>query len=246
MHKLGKYRLCLQEKPLADSHIIPEFLYKPLYDEMHRLHVLSSKSGITPNDIQKGYRERLLCTGQESCEEQFSRWERYASQVLFHTPIKGEGYDDALVIRGINYEQFKLFQMSLLFRAGVAKHPAFADAKLGPHEEHLRRMLIDKDPGQPYKYGCMILVPARMEEWHEQLIVSPASRRFQGYRTIAFILNGLLWLYFVSSHNEKIPIQNSFLMKDGILPLLLIKPEVYKTMLGRILRSFAGGNNLKR
>jgi len=29
-------RLCLQERPLRDSHIIPEFLYRPLVDEKHR------------------------------------------------------------------------------------------------------------------------------------------------------------------------------------------------------------------
>jgi len=29
-------RLCQKEKPLVQSHVIPEFLYRPLYDEKHR------------------------------------------------------------------------------------------------------------------------------------------------------------------------------------------------------------------
>lgn len=30
-------RLCREAKPLVNSHVIPELLYVPLYDEKHRL-----------------------------------------------------------------------------------------------------------------------------------------------------------------------------------------------------------------
>ena len=36
-----KCKLCLKENKLSRSHIIPEFFYKPLYDEKHRINVLS-------------------------------------------------------------------------------------------------------------------------------------------------------------------------------------------------------------
>jgi hypothetical protein len=37
--------LCLQEVELRRSHIIPKFLYETLYDDKHRLQVLSIKKG---------------------------------------------------------------------------------------------------------------------------------------------------------------------------------------------------------
>lgn len=35
-------QLCQRDTELMNSHIIPEFVYEPLYDEAHRFHVLSS------------------------------------------------------------------------------------------------------------------------------------------------------------------------------------------------------------
>ncbi len=50
--------LCL-ERPLRDSHVIPEFLYKSIYDEKHRFYALAV--GEYPGYEQKGIRESLLC-----------------------------------------------------------------------------------------------------------------------------------------------------------------------------------------
>jgi hypothetical protein len=57
--------LCLRESPLRLSHIIPEFAYKPAYDEKHRAHAIP---GHAPDDnfyVQKGFRYPLLC---DECE----------------------------------------------------------------------------------------------------------------------------------------------------------------------------------
>ena len=61
-----KCRLCLKEKPIQNSHIIPEFLYKPLYDNLHRFKSLSTLPEIKIEYKQKGIREKLLC---RDCEQ---------------------------------------------------------------------------------------------------------------------------------------------------------------------------------
>ena len=48
-------------RPLRNSHIIPEFMYKAIYDDKHRHYLLSSLSGDADSGIQKGFREPLLC-----------------------------------------------------------------------------------------------------------------------------------------------------------------------------------------
>jgi hypothetical protein len=110
--------LCLQPLELQRSHIIPEFLYESLYDDKHRLQVLS----VLPDEPnwreQRGLRERLLCA---DCEGRLSKWERYASLVLKGgLPITYRREGNVVFISGLDYVQFKLFQLSVLWRAGAS------------------------------------------------------------------------------------------------------------------------------
>ena len=56
----GNCKLCLNKSDLKNSHIIPEYFYKPMYDEKHRFFQVS----IDPNEknkfVQKGLRKYLL------------------------------------------------------------------------------------------------------------------------------------------------------------------------------------------
>ena len=47
----------------------------------------------------------------------------------------------------VEYEPFKLFHLSVLFRASVSTLPTFADVSLGPHEERLRNLLLARRAG---------------------------------------------------------------------------------------------------
>jgi hypothetical protein len=44
-------------------------------------------------------------------------------------------------------------------------------------------------------------------------------KKIHSYRCVEFILNGRFWTYFVSSHNNKIPVQKIFLTEQGELPI---------------------------
>ncbi len=51
-------RLCKNDKPLQNSHVIPEFLYGPSYDAKHRIGVV--RVGLPGRRLrQKGIREPL-------------------------------------------------------------------------------------------------------------------------------------------------------------------------------------------
>jgi len=68
-----KCKLCQSSTDLMSSHIIPEFVYRPSYDNIHRaIHLKANPQ--KRNYLQKGLREQLLC---KSCEQRFSRYESY-------------------------------------------------------------------------------------------------------------------------------------------------------------------------
>lgn len=208
--------LCREEAELQNSHIIPEFLYGVMYDEKHRYNVLSLLPESRERFEQKGVRERLLC---RNCEQKLGKLERYASLVLHGGAPGMDGYRDGSIVyvKGINYTKFKLFQLSLLWRAGVAKGSYFERVRLGPHEEPLRAMLAAEDPGPYDLYPCIIwgvtLEPNKIAE----LMVQPCRDRVWGYTTYHFVLPGLKLVYFVS--RQRLPRKQSqfVLQHDGSL-----------------------------
>ena len=104
--------LCNRELPLRNSHIVPEFLYKTLYDSKHRFHQISTTPEKRNEFLQKGLREPLLC---DSCEQRLSDFERYASMVLnggVGIGIQQRGKD--VLLSGLDYKKLKLFQLSIL------------------------------------------------------------------------------------------------------------------------------------
>jgi len=212
-------RLCLKPKELKDSHIISEFLYGSIYDDKHRMMLLDlSKKTNKRNKIilQTGVREKLLCG---ECEEKLSKWETYASKIIFHNvPKSPNDLNNIAVWSGIDYKTFKLFQLSLLWRAGISNLPEFKQVKLGPHEEKIRVMLYDENPGKAYEYGCAITRSKELPEIFTKLIMAPEMiRKINGHRCVRFVINGMFWIYFISSHTKQLELKEVFLSEDGDL-----------------------------
>jgi hypothetical protein len=54
--------LCLRDSSLCDSHVKPEFIYKPLYSKNRRLvGFLTTTDGVKRKHLRKGLREKLRC-----------------------------------------------------------------------------------------------------------------------------------------------------------------------------------------
>jgi len=168
-------KLCLRNRALRQSHIIPEFCYKPIYDGKHRVLVVQHDRVEADIYVQKGFRDRLLC---DDCEQHFNRWEK---------EFKALWYDRAAVppdvrhntrvsIGGFNYTSFKLFHLSILWRAGVAKIPGASAVQLGPYEEKLRIRLLESDPGMPDQYPIYAIILAEKDGGIMNRIVSLPER----------------------------------------------------------------------
>ena len=216
-------KLCNQDKKLVDSHILPEFLYTPLYDEEHRFSFLSMKEGKEIKQLKKGVYEKLLC---ENCDNIIiGQYEDHAAKILF-----GDGKKEIEIaktsyghlISGVNYKLFKLFQISLLWRVSIASRPEIKKISLGPHQEKMRKMLLGGIPGEVYEYGVwMLFFPKSSKDMKDFILIPrPLPRRIEGYRCFRAIFNGLVWLFFVSSHTQRFSHIEFFLSKSGELPII--------------------------
>lgn len=190
--------LCKQDKELRNSHIIPEFVYTALYDKRHKFHVLSTLQERQRPMEQKGIREKLLCG---DCEQHLSVFEQYAREVLLggvEVVVQNEG--NLLKLTGLEYGKFKLFQLSILWRASISAHPMFSRVSLGPHEETIRKMIHSGNPGKQTDYPCVMFGLTSESGIHGNFIDQPRKIHIDSHTTYRFVFTGFMWSFYVSSH----------------------------------------------
>ncbi len=213
-------RLCLQPAALRNSHIIPEFLYQPGYDKKHRL--IKLEIDVPKKQfLQKGLREALFC---DSCEQLLNKNYEEPFLKVWQQTLPRPANNPEYLIKNLPYREFKLFLLSVLWRAGVATRKPFLKVNLGDkHEAKIRSMLWNHDPGKPMEYPilCEILINPDNRMPIEGTVMSPVSKRVEGQRSYTFIFGGCAWRYVVSSH----PIKNlsrRILSASGALPAKVI------------------------
>jgi hypothetical protein len=233
-------QLCKEDRPLRKSHVFPEWLYKPLYDDKHRFFVLSTNVNKRRGTRPTGIYDKLLC---HECEKRFSKWERYARDVFYDVSPKLIEDNHAVVFSGLQYTAFKLFQMSLLWRSSITSRPEVHRIDLGPHAERIRKMLFEDCPGEPHEYGSILMLPSLDQELMQQFIYPPESlpTKLDGHSAYRAIFGGLFWLFIVSNHSARLPHREVFLSKDGHLPVFKVGGLAVKFMQKLASDFFAAG-----
>lgn len=214
-----KCKLCRRENELRKSHIISEFMYKEIYEE--NIHRFSSLSPLTQRGErlyeQKGIRELLLC---QDCETQFSRYEDYVSKELKKIQNSIDTNLPYVIVNNIDYKNFKLFQLSILWRASVSK--IFKSVSLGIHEEILREMLVNENPGNYFDYGCILESIVIDDEFTYRAIIEPYTDEnlIEDQTIINFIFGGFWWKFCISHNSENFSQKMCFLQENNTLPIL--------------------------
>jgi hypothetical protein len=138
-------KLCLKNKKLSKSHIIPEFMYKRLYDNNHKFYEVD-KNNQRPIIKQKGIREKLLC---EDCEKIFQKSEDYFSKILDknfqNLTQRLETYYDVfnlMFVEGFDYQKTSHFFLSMVWRCIISSLPMFKDCNSIGFEENIRKILL--------------------------------------------------------------------------------------------------------
>ena len=224
-------KLCKQECELCDSHVIPEFVYAPLYDDGGKMIGFQiGKGGLRSHLLQKGLREPLLCA---SCEQLLNHdyeqpnvdlWRQLAAHerempadwMRFSTPAGARGVH----VRGVDYSSFKLFLLSMLWRSSVSGREEFEAVELGPYEEPLRRMLLEGNPGAKLDFPCIVFLYTQ-----PGVLLPPIRQRVDGHLMYHFILTTVQLWFFVSGHVAQESIAAMTLSEDGSFPALLMDPR---------------------
>ena len=195
-------RLCTNAAPLCESHIIPEFMFKGAYDSIHRAHELKARTG-QHRYLQKGYREPMLC---HECEMRVGQWEKYVADNWFTLRDTRRPVEDRVSkIAGLEYEPFRLFHLSVLWRAHTSTRQEFQNVRLGPHAATIARLLLRNEAPEPtrYPFWAQVLVHEDTGEVCDDVIVEPTVAHYGGQHVYTFVFGGAVWYYYVSSHRPQ-------------------------------------------
>jgi hypothetical protein len=240
---VGKCKLCLEEKELCkQSHIIPSFMYQDLFDEKNGFYAIQSKRGTIQ---QRGYRQTgefdkdILC---HSCDNKtLGKWDRYASLILYDGYPKIREYREVpdgmkyTYCAGIAYAQFKLFLLSILWRASISKRLLFGEVQLGPHKERIRQMLLNSDPGEQLEYPCLIMTYLHLKEYPGEIVAQPSHARMNGGHVYKFLIGGLLYIFFISKHIIPPELRDVAINSDGEVKIIHLLPHLARKALGSML-----------
>jgi hypothetical protein len=216
--KSGRCRLCLRVTQLRRSHIIPELLWRLVYGPTGHTLSIDRDLPYIP-EVAKGIRERLLCDG---CEQLLKQHEDYfVTSWLRPLPSSLPGDLNEIQISSLDYAAFMAFHLSIAWRASVACHPAFREARLGEYEEPSRQALLEgtvEALGKFRLYGNIVLRPGTRDI--ATAAMSPPAAIVDGGRLVAHsaLYAGVHWT-LVLPFEEDLPEDEYALRKDGPLRL---------------------------
>lgn len=211
-------------------------MYRDLFDDGHRMIKFTTKTPNSEDSIPTGdYESNILCA---NCDNQIiGQLESYASTIFYggKLPVKVKNFvkPDGLEfsqVSGINYDKFKLFLLSLLWRASISRRDFFKNVNLGPYEEKIRKMIYENNPGFANAYPC-IITSYRKHNLPKEIIAEPKKIRLDDNIGYAFLINGFLYNFKVTE-NEKLPwVLEASLNEKGEFKILHSTRDMAKRLL---------------
>ena len=140
-------RLCHRNRELRNSHIVPEFMYGSFYNDKGHMMGINGRGRKGWRPLQSGLKQHLFC---EECEQHFNEYceKPFKRSWVDTNPLPPCWPDQEPVCIQVDYASFKLFHLSVLFRASVTTLPTFSAVALGRHQESIRQMLIKHAAGR--------------------------------------------------------------------------------------------------
>lgn len=237
--KRGMCKLCGKDELLCRSHIIPDFFYKPLYNEEEKGRLFSLRENSDFIGIhQSGIWLYLFC---DKCEGILQKSEDYVARLFdkdlweIARPLKftdGKIFERGKELTEIDYSLFKLLFLSVFWRLSLRKK-LFDPIQLGPYQEKLRKLILNSTVPSEGKLGIMIGRVTIQGKYIPGFVGGILSSRWGKHHKIHIVI---LRGYCVSLVIGKPPIDSKILSfvtrENGSQIIPLIEFESFKALHG--------------
>jgi hypothetical protein len=131
--------LCKTPSILKSSHIIPNAYFKQMKDKTGKLVSFDMEEDTPVVTAQDSWQEYLLC---EKCEGKLSTLETKWIRNLRKADVLFAKGHRVVELPDFDYDSFRTFLLSILWRASVTSHEKFADIMLTAHDQEELRLAI--------------------------------------------------------------------------------------------------------
>lgn len=204
-------KLCLKENKLVKAHIIPDFMYE---DIIANGGIFKLSKFRKPKKIPTGeYDSTILCG---TCDNDIinKKYEDYASKlykllsgkltklgsIKVEKKVNPAGLNYTSISR-LDYQRFKLFLLSILWRASVSSREFCGDVKLGQDEEILRRMIKNEDSKRLGDFPILIIDISKDIPVLRGATENPRRVKPNGNHFYYFFIQGITYSFFLSKSN---------------------------------------------
>lgn len=214
-------------------------MYNGIQDELNRMIVAELHSIDTKSRFQQsGYYDKyVLCSKCDN--ERISKWERYTSLLLFsgcssvissfNSAVGSDGIK-SIIIKNIDYKNFKLCLLSILWRAHISQNKFFKNVDLKGNEIQIQQMLLNNDLKDETLYKISI-VAIRNDEGLIRMVIEPTVAKIgNGYIAIFFI-NGMFYFIDLLPNSSFELFQNNFLKATVDYEILLLEGDQGKAFM---------------
>jgi hypothetical protein len=170
-----------------------------------------------------------------------SGFESYAAKVIYENKgielaVEKDLNIDNVVLKGIDYKKFKLFLLSILWRASISKEEMFKDVDLGgKYEEVLRKMIFEGNPGKRDEFPISIFGIQSNENLVLKSIVAPRRLKENGNTCYMFFINGLFYYFNVSSFGMADMFNRVSINEDNEMTIGILKNKLGENFLDRFV-----------
>jgi hypothetical protein len=202
-------------------------MYQDLFDEKHRIFevLLKTDTQLQSKTRQSGGYDKYILCG--NCDNKvIGRLERYASLALYGgielTIESSEAQNKSryINVKGIDYQKFKLFLLSILWRVSISKLPIFKNVKLGVHENILRDKIYLNSPGDSSAYPCAIFTHLHHSAIPKQIVAEPGCIINDKQQIYAFLIGGNLFVFFTATDPDTEWVQNCTVKETGEMNII--------------------------
>ncbi len=243
-----KCKLCNEDKRLLKrSHIIPDFMYKGIFDDKHFLAHVDldefKKKRLLPNGF---YDSNILC--KECDNKVIGSLESYSSIVIWGGKSNSNLYPSYqkrlnqleqkyLHVTNIDYSKFKLFLLSIIWRASISKQKIFNSVSLGAeHENKIRKMIFEKNPGESNDYPVGIFILTENSKSPTKMISNPIKVKNSNNLSYIFLINGLVINYNIEGADEREFYNNIKIKDNNTMDVYIFDEEDSKEFLDNYLK----------
>lgn len=216
--RLGLCKLCLEYRPLCDSHALPNSLFNYILRKNAGKAIVITDDATTPARYSSDTWEvDLLCA---DCERLLNeRYDSYGIAVFRGHEGEVRRESSGVHLLRIDQRRLRMFFLSVLWRISVSSHPNYSNIDLPSEwEDDLRAALYEGRPIPDSRYTVAVYKlrdstdPGGFSnEDLRNFIVSPFARGYGQFVSVCFPFLG----FFVETFFPKVP--ERFAKRSGVL-----------------------------